>query len=149
MSDNRTTELLRELRRMLEKCRRTEEAGFDTYWITAVALDTSLDELEQAIAATLGSGTLTAEQVRDAVLENFEEAHETRYDHWKPSKFDWQAIADELNATLGSGECEIYRVGNTQDVRKCSACGKLMHFNHPLDRDCLNYCPNCGKAVKR
>lgn len=54
MTDSKTAnKLLRELRRTLEKCRRTEEAGFDTYWITAVALDTSLDELEQAIAATL------------------------------------------------------------------------------------------------
>jgi len=55
MTDNRTTELLRELRKMLDLCRRTEAAGFETYWITVVALDNSLDELEQAIAATLGS----------------------------------------------------------------------------------------------
>lgn len=50
--------------------------------------------------------TLTAEQVREAVLENFEETHETYYDHWEPSKFDWQAIADELNAELGSGKAK-------------------------------------------
>ena len=57
MTDSNATELLRELRRTLEKCRRTEKAGFDTYWITAVALDTALDELEQAVAATLGYET--------------------------------------------------------------------------------------------
>ena len=39
---------------------------------------------EQAIEATLGRGKLTAEQVKDAVLDNFEETHETRYDHWEP-----------------------------------------------------------------
>ena len=54
-----------------------------------------------------------------------------------------QAIA----ATLGRGTCEIYRVGNTRDIRKCSACGKQMHFDHSLDRDCLHYCPNCGREV--
>ena len=58
-------------------------------------------DLVDDIAAALGSCTLTAEQVADAVLENFEETHETRYDHWEPSTFDWQAIADELNAELG------------------------------------------------
>ena len=51
-------------------------------------------------AATLGAPTLTAEQVADAVLDNFEETHETRYDHWEPSKFYWQDIADELNERL-------------------------------------------------
>ena len=57
---------------------------------------------------------------------------------------DW---IDKFDALLGCGTCEIYRVGNTRDIRKCSACGKQMHFDHPLDRDCLHYCPNCGAKV--
>ena len=60
------------------------------------------------------SAKLTAEQVRDAVLENFEETHETRYDHWEPSKFDWQAIADELNDMLGKDR-HPYEQGITGD----------------------------------
>ena len=93
-------------------------------------------------------GTLTAEQVRDAVLENFEETHETRYDHWGPSKFDWQAIADELNAAIGGGECEFKPFPNEDwsepnAVRGvCSECSALMYGKD-------NFCPNCGKAVKR
>ena len=101
-------------------------------------------------------GTLTAEQVREAVLENFEETHETRYDHWEPSKFNWQAIADELNATLGGGECEC--VWNEREgTFHCSSCDTLLtneisiewpsHKVTPITLP--NYCCNCGKAVKR
>lgn len=49
--------------------------------------------------------------------------------------------------TRAERTCKIYRVGNTQDLRKCSACGALMSFSHPLDRSHLNYCPNCGAKV--
>lgn len=58
-----------------------------------------------------------------------------------------EAEAVEAWNTRAERTCEIVRVGNTRDVRKCSACNKLMHFDHPLDRDCLNYCPNCGCMV--
>ena len=44
--------------------------------------------------------------------------------------------------------CEIYRVGNTQDIRECSECKAHMHFGHPLDRSVLNYCPSCGRKVE-
>ena len=47
---------------------------------------------EQAIAATLGSRTLTAEQVSKATY-----AHSI---HADCADADWQAIADELNAVL-------------------------------------------------
>ena len=46
---------------------------------------------DQVIAATLGNGMLTADDVLNAV-----------YNHGAR----WQAIADELNAALGGGECE-------------------------------------------
>lgn len=51
---------------------------------------------EQVIAATLGAGTLTAEQVREAWC-----GHLRRDCLYDPPTPDWQAIADELNATLG------------------------------------------------
>lgn len=59
---------------------------------------------EQAIAATLGGGKLTAEQVRDAVKRGatFDYGEIGEY----VSRENWQAIADELNAMLGGGECE-------------------------------------------
>ena len=104
----------------------------------------------QAIAATLGGGKLTAEQVRGAIEAN-SWAETSTIREFNDSS--WQAIADELNAAMGGGECEMVRVSNTQDTRKCSACGKLTRFDYPLDRDQLNYCPKCGakvrKAVKR
>lgn len=43
--------------------------------------------------ATLGNGTLTAEQVREAIESRFD------FDVWVPPA-RWQAIADELNAEL-------------------------------------------------
>lgn len=45
-------------------------------------------------------GTLTAEQVREAIEKRFD------FDVWVPAE-RWQAIADELNAELGSGTCEM------------------------------------------
>ena len=45
------------------------------------------------IAATLGNGTLTAEQVREAIEKRFD------FYVWVPNE-RWQAIADELNATM-------------------------------------------------
>lgn len=48
-------------------------------------------------AATLGGGTLTAKQVSKAVY-----AHSI---HADCADADWQAIADELNAELGGGNC--------------------------------------------
>lgn len=60
---------------------------------------------EQAIAATLGSGTLTAEQVRRAAHGHYELRMVRDVDGFDMPQvtFDWQAIADELNAELGSG----------------------------------------------
>lgn len=55
---------------------------------------------EQAIAATLGAGTLTAKQVM-AIAGR----HQPDYCSDTHVCFDWQAIADELNATLGSCNC--------------------------------------------
>lgn len=103
---------------------------------------------EQAVAATLGSGKLTAEQVQDAVLENFEETHETRYDHWEPSRFDWQAIADELNAAMGRETCEeteIYKF-----FRGCPKCRYVWEYMYDIGhRVGPNFCPRCGAKVRK
>ena len=58
---------------------------------------------EQAIAATLGSGTLTAEQVCEAAHGHYELRMVRDVDGLDVPQvvFDWQAIADELNAELG------------------------------------------------
>lgn len=69
---------------------------------------------EQAIAATLGGGKLTAEQVRESIERNFSKV--AVLDDGKPVEWrddwvckvgiDYKSIADELNATPGGGECE-------------------------------------------
>lgn len=85
--------------------------------------------------ATLGSGTLTAEQVSRAAYE-----HSI---HADCADADWQAIADELNATLGGGECVITPIAPGSDMGRCSACEQVADVHS-------NYCWKCGaKAVKR
>lgn len=59
-----------------------------------------LGAIESAIAATLGGGKLTAEQVREATY-----AHSI---HADCADADFQAIADELNVTLGSDAKPCY-----------------------------------------
>ena len=93
---------------------------------------------EQAIAATLGSGTLTADDVLNAVYK-----HGAR----------WQAIADELNATLGSGTCHMSFIdeyetasGEEEYLCECSECGsQTWEPAHDLPL----YCRKCGRKVKR
>ena len=60
---------------------------------------------EQAVAATLGSGKLTAEQVRKAI---FDTSAYASYDgsRYYADGISMQAIADELNAALTEGEGE-------------------------------------------
>ena len=99
----------------------------------------------EAIAAwntRAAHGTLTAEQVSKAVY-----AHSI---HADCADADWQAIADELNAALGGGECENVAPDYLDFL--CSKCG-FVHYhsdeNDAGDGNDWNYCPNCGKAVKR
>lgn len=54
------------------------------------------DEELPSLGATLGSGTLTAEQVAGAVYRNCK--------FYEGGEVDEQAIADELNAKLGRGK---------------------------------------------
>ena len=108
---------------------------------------------------TLGSGTLTAEQVREAIEKRFD------FDVWVPPE-RWQAIADELNAELGSGTCELIDTtspanddcwGSGQMKMKCSRCGKelaanvaLYSINNQLPRNGRKYsCWECLTTEER
>ena len=106
MSDNRTTELLREglTERGIEWRSGLEGVTFVGDWCFVEYDDGRLAATcepvltpEQAIAATLGSGTLTAEQVRKCVRVGA-----CAHGLWGAldEDTDWQAIADELNAEL-------------------------------------------------
>ena len=104
---------------------------------------------EQAIAVTLGGGKLTAEQVM-AIAGR----HQPDYCSDTHVCFDWQEIADELNAALCGGECEweLEHSGTLYDKWRCSEC-KFLFVEPRCDQgytDLIpNFCPNCGKAVKR
>ena len=64
---------------------------------------------ENVIAATMDTGTLTAEQVRECVKEVYFEGYSDGATHRANGieETDWQAIADKLNATLGVKTCQI------------------------------------------
>lgn len=136
--------------------------------------------------AELGNGMLTAEQVMAIARK-----HQPDYCSDTHICFDWQAIADELNATLvsmdkgepqgtdgnldqsqidwlrympngwdgtppklGGGECEweLEHSGTLYDKWRCSEC-KFLFVEPRCDQGYTdlvpNFCPNCGKAVKR
>ena len=98
---------------------------------------------EQAVAVTLGS-TLTAEQIEKAIHDCSTYAS---YDGctYYASGMMLQAIADELNAMLGSGTCEVEYVNEWMGWH-CKSCDTLWQG---LPDQKPNYCQNCGKAVKR
>ena len=84
------------------------------------------DEFAGRIAATLGSGMLTAEQVRKTVEKHW---HDLPAEYDMPEatalpeySYDWQAIADELNSRA-ERTCENvgYYIDSTRF--KCSECG--------------------------
>lgn len=91
---------------------------------------------EQAIAATLGGGALTAEQVSKAVY-----AHSI---HADCADADWQAIADELNARA-ERTCELIDNGTWGYPYGCSECGAS--FDADVNNGDFNFCPNCGSRV--
>ncbi|MBQ1450847.1 MAG: hypothetical protein IIZ12_07970, partial [Eggerthellaceae bacterium] len=147
MTDNRTTELREKLtERGVEHYDGTESTLWlkDEHGYRASADELSSGRLsvhiwcdtpEQAIAATLGGGKLTAEQVREAWC-----GHLRRDCLYDPPTPDWQAIADELNAELGSGTCEFNVVeefipGKRQrsNICECSNCGYRCAYGFIVD----------------
>ena len=145
-----------ELRRMLDKferdlCHAGCGAKCGTHEERRALIDGVKDRYAQAIAATLGGGKLTKEDVQRALF-----AHSTyaNYDGLQlyANGIRTQEIADELNATLGGGECELAEVDSYSNanevihVLECSACGHTCeHVNGSYPR-----CPHCGtKAAKR
>lgn len=108
-TDNQTTELREKLAKYGVEWdeRSCPYYFFDTVWKYAKGAYASFTESsdgttfmilknvtpEQAVAATLGSRTLTAEQVREAIERHIE--------FYEGGDYDEQAIADELNAKLG------------------------------------------------
>lgn len=98
-TDNRTTELRisEPLRGFIRhQSNRAYIDGGQARWLTKIADEIDAKH-EQAVAATLRSGTLTAEQVRQAIFNGSSYAS---YDGAKyyADGIGMQAIADELNA---------------------------------------------------
>lgn len=73
------------------------------------------------------SGKLTAEQVRDAVYKN--STYNDIYMVYQVSRTDMQAIADELNATLGGNKNRISERlrGVASDMRNIGASSMTPH----------------------
>ena len=90
---------------------------------------------------TLGSGTLTAEQIRGVLL-----LHLPHREYYSIAQTDgWQAIADELNATLWQETCKLEETESYSSecgmvhVLECSNCGReCEHVNGDYE-----YCPHC------
>ena len=89
-------------------------------------------------------GTLTAEQVRKVIFDGSVYAS---YDgvQYYANGISMQAIADELNAELGSGTCHDLSVDSSTQFY-CSECECTIGV--PLLWGEINYCPNCGKVVR-
>lgn len=116
------------------------------------AADT-IDGLRDKLQAdVLGSGTLTAEQVRKAI---FDCSTYASYDGctYYASGIRPQAIADELNAELGSGTCKITATAtdnlmNTDYMTKWYelSCGHSMKLKGD---EAPKWCAVCGKKVEQ
>lgn len=109
---------------------------------------------------------LTAEQVREAIERNFGkvaviddggEKVEWREGWVCNVGINYKAIADELNATFGAGECEMetdwdYLTDGIPDAPEdtwaymCSSCNWSFRYDRGIKP---TYCPNCGRAVKQ
>lgn len=107
----------------------------------------------QAVIATLGSRGLTAEQVMAIAGK-----HQPDYCSDTHVCFDWRAIADDLNAVMGTGTCKVDETdlipficadGDSSEVdyihvMECSACGGTFeHVNGSYE-----FCPRCGRRIE-
>lgn len=164
MTDNRTTELRERLdelgiehadasyKRHMPITVWTADGATLCYVEGFESTDLHIDNAtpEQSIAATLGSGRLTAEQVCESAHGHYELRMVRDVDGLDVPQvvFDWRAIADELNAKLGSGTCENdwAEFGKF----KCSECGLQVDSistgtTMPVP---ITFCPRCGKKVE-
>ena len=142
MTDNRTTWLREKLNKLIIDIERLDimldSPAYDmTLGEYEQELEKLLDKFMQAIAATLRSSTLTAEQVREAV-EASTWAETSTIREFNDSS--WQAIADELNARA-ERTCEQSRMFNLIK-RECD--GERYTWRA---KEMPNYCPNCGRKV--
>lgn len=199
MTDNRTTELLQKIQSLLDGRGAeytvqdalpgwllTVEHPTETWTYKICVHTTGLIDIwgshitpEQAIAATLGSGTLTAEQVREVAKSNSRQYESPIDDGVWIREYDWQAIAATLNAALGDDgyrqateywkgmyeELLTERIGEERDYPEhdgryeCPDCGNVVYYDELYGGGWtiyvedyqipFNHCPNCGKAVKR
>lgn len=116
-----------------------------------------IDEPDTIRNEAVDNGTLTAEQVMAIAGK-----HQPDYCSDTHVCFDWRAIADELNAILGSKTCEpkwtLQGTTQTQEFWRCDCgnCGECFGvedrqsfpFKMTIDKvDIPNYCPNCGRKV--
>ena len=97
---------------------------------------------EQAIAATLGGGKTTADDVRDLIERHSDHISGNTREFYNGA---YVAIADELNAALGGGECEQVLTDCDDGLMPpftahCSKCGTEWGFTPKL-------CPECGAKV--
>ncbi|MBR4687081.1 MAG: hypothetical protein IKP01_02105 [Bacteroidales bacterium] len=158
MSDNRTTD---ELRKLLDErgveyetndimgASETSWLGFTAFQLTPSANIVMAVTPEQAIAATLGSSTLTTEQVRAAI---FNSSSYASYDgaQYYVNGINMQAIADELNA-LAERTCRIESsyLNDFTSEHECwyefeMECGYRFTWD---EMEPPNHCPNCGAKV--
>jgi predicted RNA-binding Zn-ribbon protein involved in translation (DUF1610 family) len=116
---------------------------------------------EQAVTATVGAGTLTAEQVRECLKGVYFEGYSDGATHRVNGieETDWQAIADELMALLGQRTCK--NIGDGRFV--CSECGAYVQiidvgrsfldesgkrWYWTSNKRKFRHCPNCGKRIE-
>lgn len=110
----------------------------------------------QAIAATLGRGMLTADDVRDLIERHSDASGGNGRDFHNGA---YVAIADELNATLGSCNCSDNCTDSERtetcrnaadDGFECSECKSWWIGPRDTKPPMLwgfKYCPNCRRKV--
>jgi len=107
----------------------------------------SQDEFTTPESATLGQGTLTAEDVRSFLNRN-SVFDDTIWRHGRQElvfdEDDLQAMADELNATLGRGTCHDVWQDDPFANFKCSECNEELHYREKKRIAC---CPFCKREV--
>lgn len=147
MTDDRTTELMKLLDERGEHYVHDGNCVTWSYYSDPHTATESMDGTlivtgltpEQAISATLGGGTLTVEQVEEAVYRNCK--------FYEGGEVDVEAIADELNSRAERTCKQEERGWSTEGdhARVWLTCGHDCMV--PTVQDLPNYCPNCGCKV--